>query len=90
MELLDRVRFRDDQDLVAALQLGAAEVVGRQLLELQVGPGGAVEDDHPLAQRGQVVGGRRVEAAEGIGRAEGVGIVLPGYRRRPVASASDA
>ena len=77
VEPLDRVRFRDDEDLVAALELRAAEVVGRQLLELEVRPGRAVEDDHPLAQRGQVGRGRRVEAAERDRRRDG------GRRHRP-------
>ena len=40
----------DGQDLVAALQGGATEVVGAQVARLEVGAGGAVEDDDPVAQ----------------------------------------
>ena len=38
------------QQFVAPLELGAAEVLGGQLLQLQVGPHGAVEHDHALAR----------------------------------------
>ena len=43
-----------DQDLVAALEGGAAEIVGPEVAQLQVGAGGAVEDDHPLPHRVEV------------------------------------
>ena len=48
VDLLDRVGSGDHQELVAALEVGAAEVVGGQLSQLQVGPHGAVEDDDPF------------------------------------------
>ena len=63
MDLRDHVGAGHDQQLVAALELGAAEVVGSEAEQLQVGAHGAVEDDHALAQRLQVAAGRRVEPA---------------------------
>ncbi len=66
-----------DQPLVAALELGPAEVVGAQAEQLQVRPHGAVEDDDPLAQRLQVGRGGRVEPTEEFG--EG-GTTRTGYR----------
>src|SRR6202034_3123272 len=61
---LDDVGPRVDQDFVAALELGAAEVRGRQLGQLEVRAGGSVEDDDPLAQRAEIGGGRGVEPAK--------------------------
>ena len=52
-----RVQAVDDvgpgpaQDLVAAVELGAAEVLRRQRLGLQSGAGRAVEDQHARLQR---------------------------------------
>ena len=51
MELPDDVRTRDAEHLVAALERVAAEVVGAQLAQLQVGPGGAVIDEDALARQ---------------------------------------
>ena len=45
MELLDHVGAGNPQDLVAALELRTAEIVGREVLFLQPGAGGAVVDD---------------------------------------------
>ena len=53
-----------DQPLVAALELGAAEVVGLQAEQLQVRAHGAVEDHHPLSHRLQVGRGGGVEPTE--------------------------
>jgi hypothetical protein len=39
--------FGDDEILVAALEFGSAEILGRKILRLQVGTGGAVEYEHP-------------------------------------------
>ena len=50
--------------LVAALELGTAEVLGAQAQQLQVGAHGAVEDQDALAQRLQVGRRGRVEATE--------------------------
>ena len=51
MQLRDDVGPRRAEHLVAALERGAAEVVGAQLGELQVGAGRAVEDDDARARR---------------------------------------
>jgi len=53
-----------DEDLVASLELGAAEVVGIESQQLQVRAHCAVEDDDAVAQRLQVRGRGRVETAE--------------------------
>ena len=59
-----------DEPLVAPLELGPAEVVGTEPQHLQVGPHGAVEDEHPLvaapAGRWRRTGraGREVQARE--------------------------
>ena len=53
-----------DEPFVAPLEVGPAEVVGAEAEQLQVRPHGAVEDDHPLAQRLQVRRGGRVEPTE--------------------------
>src|SRR5690606_16997722 len=47
----DDVRAGLDQHLVAALEGGAAEVVGPEVELLDVRPEGAVEYDHALARR---------------------------------------
>ena len=68
VELLDHVGPGDAEDLVAALELRTAEVVGREVLLLQPGAGGAVVDDdarlHGLekgfAHGQEVTGGARV------------------------------
>ena len=52
------------EPLVAPLEVRPAEVVGAESQHLQVGPHGAVEDDHPLGQRLQVRRGGRVEPTE--------------------------
>ncbi len=69
VQLLDERRAGDS--VSASLQPfegGAAEVVGVQVHQLEVGPGGPVVDEDPLAQRAQVgvVGARSAE-----GRARG-------------------
>jgi hypothetical protein len=51
---LDSVGAGDHQDLVAALEVRAAEVVGREILNLEICPRGAVVDEHSLGERGQV------------------------------------
>jgi hypothetical protein len=64
VEPFDGSRLAEDEELVAALVLRPAEVVGVELLELEVRAGGAVEHEHPLAERAKVGRGCRVEAAE--------------------------
>ena len=64
VELLDQLGGADRQHLVAALELGSAEVVGAEAERLEVRPGRPVEDDHPLAQRLEVARRGRIEAAE--------------------------
>ena len=54
MQVGDHVGPGGDEHLVAALEGGAAEVVGSQVAQLQVGPDGSVEHHHPLAHRFQV------------------------------------
>ena len=63
MHLGDQVRAGLDEALVAALELGPAEVVGAEAEQLQVRAHGAVEDDDALAQRLQV-------ACDATGRAD--------------------
>ncbi len=48
---LDHVGPSDDEELVAPFELGAAEVVGTEIGQLQVGPHGAVEDHDALGRR---------------------------------------
>ena len=66
MNLEDHVRPRPHQDLVAALKLGAAEIVYPELLRLQHRPGGAIQHQDPLrherAQLGCPVGAGGDEA----------------------------
>jgi hypothetical protein len=50
VQLLDGLGLRDDEDLVAALEGFASEVVRVQFLELQVGARRAVEDEDPLGE----------------------------------------
>ena len=54
MQLADDVGPRRTEDLVAPLQRGAAEVVGVELGELEIGPGGPVEDDGATLDRREV------------------------------------
>ena len=79
-----------DQDLVAALEVGPAEVLGFEAEHLQVGPHGAVEDHHALAQGLEVVGGGRIEPAQQFGRGRHESTQLTGAPRcaptGPVAS----
>ena len=49
MQLGDGVGPGLDEDLVAALEVRASEVVRSQVEELEVRAGGAVEDDDTLA-----------------------------------------
>ena len=56
-----------DEPLVAALELGSAEVVRTEVEQLQVRPHGAVEDDDPLAQGLEVRRRGRVEPTEEFG-----------------------
>ena len=60
----DEVGAGTDQDLVATLEVGAAEVLGAQAQHLQVGAHGAVEDQDPLPQRLEIGGCGRVETAQ--------------------------
>ena len=68
MDLGHHVGARLDEQLVAPLELRAAEVVGAEAEQLQVRPHGAVEDDDALAQRLEVRGCGRLEPAEKFGR----------------------
>ena len=63
MQRLDRLGLRDDQDLVASFEGGATEVVGVQILELEVRAGRAVVDEDAFVQRVQV-GVVRVRTSE--------------------------
>ena len=81
VDLGDEVGAGADQDLVATLEVGAAEVLGAQAQHLQIGAHGAVEDEHPLPQGLEVGGCGRVETAEQFRGASTW--CLPGYRRRP-------
>ena len=88
MELGDGIGPGIDEDLVAALEVRAPEVVRSETEELQVRARGAVEDDHALTQRPQVVAGGRVEAAEQFGADEFGGMGhgpprIPVPRRHP-------
>ena len=49
MQVGDHVGPGVDQDLVAALEGRAAEIVRSEVAQLQVGAGGAVIDDHALS-----------------------------------------
>ena len=60
MQLLDDVGSSRTEDLVAALEHRRAEVVDREVGELQVGAGRAVEDHEPALEREEV---RRVVSA---------------------------
>ncbi len=60
---LDGVGPGDGQNLVAALERGPPEVVGREVLELQVGPGRPVVDEHALGE-GREVGVARAGAGK--------------------------
>ena len=61
---------RDDEDLVAAFERRPAEVVGRQVEELEARAHGPVEDDDPVASRGKVGRPRQVEG-QGLVRQRG-------------------
>ncbi len=59
------VGARQDEGLVAALELGAAEVLGTELRQLQGGAHGAVEDDDPMGG-GVEVGGAPFIEGQGV------------------------
>ena len=85
VDLVDGVGTGHHQQLVAALQVRPTEVVGRELLQLQVRPHGAVEDDDALAcgleiarfgaldghSPPTIVGGRRFPACRRAGTGPG-------------------
>src|SRR5690606_18821770 len=54
MDLLDEIRPGDHQVVVAPLQLRATEVLGGQVVALDRGAHGAIEDDDALAEGAQV------------------------------------
>ena len=54
MQSFDGIGSRDGQNLVAALQGGATEVIGRQVFQLQVGAGGPVKNQRTPRERGQI------------------------------------
>ena len=64
MHLGDEVRLGLDQDLVAPLVLGPAEVLVGETQQLQVRAHRAVEDDDALAQRLEVRRGGRIEPSK--------------------------
>ena len=70
----DEVGPREHEVLVAALERGAAEVVGTEVLVLHPGAERAVEDEDALGERGEEVG----HSAQGTG---GVRRVRSGIRR---------
>ena len=51
VHLVDEIGPGEHEVLVAALERGAAEVVGTEVLVLDPGAEGAVEDEHALAER---------------------------------------
>ena len=69
VHLGDEIGAGADQDLVAALEVGAAEVLGRQAQHLQVGAHRPVEDEHPLPERLEIGGCGGVETSEQFGGA---------------------
>jgi hypothetical protein len=62
---------RQHQDLVAALERRAAEVVGGEVGELQARTHGAVEDDHAAAH-GVEIGSTALVHGQGAMRQHGV------------------
>ena len=52
--VLDHVGTSGDQQLVAAFEVGAPEVVGAELTELEIRARGAIKDEHSLRERRQV------------------------------------
>ena len=71
MHLADHVGAGEDQVLVAALVLGAAEVPGGEVATLEVRPRRAVEDDDALGEKGAqaiAAGGGAHEGAMITGR----------------------
>ena len=57
--------------------VGAAEVVGSEVLVLDPGAEGAVEDEDALAQRGEEVGHSRPEATQAVMRRPTASLVAP-------------
>ena len=81
VQRVDDVGLGDDQDLVATLEGGAAEVVGAQMLELEVGAGGAVEDEDALGPVRSGTGRQRPGRANGGRDVDSIG--SPGYLDHP-------
>ena len=77
VELLDDVRPGDHEQLVAPLEVRAAEVVGGEVLLLDAGAEGAVVDDHALANRFE----ERAHAGRLVGSVLGPTSVRPSRRR---------
>jgi len=50
VDILHSGRLRDHKDLIAAVQLLPAEIIGRQILTLQMRAGRPVEHQHLLAE----------------------------------------
>ena len=50
MNFADQVRAREDEVLVAAFQVGAAEILGREIAVLNGGSHGAVENENALSK----------------------------------------
>jgi len=67
VQRFDGVGLRDDEDLVATFERGAAEVVGVQVLQLEVRSGRAVVDEDSFAQCAQI-GVVRARSSEGRSR----------------------
>ncbi len=67
VEGLDHIGARRHEDLVAPLELRATEVVGSEVSQLQVGAGGAVEDEDALGEGAQVRRGARIQTSEQCG-----------------------
>ena len=51
MDLLDHVGTREDEILVAAFQLGAAEILGAEVFFLDRRAHGAIQDENALVER---------------------------------------
>ena len=66
MELFNSVGPCNRQNFVTALKFSSSEVIGREILELQIGPGSAVVDQYPFTK------GRKVGVAGRWARERGV------------------
>ena len=54
MKSVDGVGPRVDKDLVAALEHRSTEILSGEVHQLEVGPGGAIEDQNALREGGEI------------------------------------